>query len=84
MALPGILKRLRGTPLPAASYMTARVLHAMVVGAILVVITLLFGRVIYDSPMPTGTPLLEFVVAFLVGALSFAALATSGTNGPSP
>ena len=41
----GILKRLRGTPLPAGAYMAARVLHAMVVGAILVAITLVFGAV---------------------------------------
>jgi ABC-2 type transport system permease protein len=75
----GILKRLRGTPLPAASYMTARVLHAMVVGGILVIITLLFGRLVYDSPLPTGTPLAEFIVSFLVGALSFAAIALAVT-----
>ena len=75
----GILKRLRGTPLPAGAYMSARVLHAMVVGAILVVITLLFGSVVYDSPLPTGMPLLEFVVSFVVGALSFAALALAVT-----
>jgi ABC-2 type transport system permease protein len=75
----GILKRLRGTPLPSGAYMAARVLHAMVVGAILVAITLLFGMVAYDSPLPTGTPLLEFVVAFLVGSLSFAALALALT-----
>jgi ABC-2 type transport system permease protein len=75
----GILKRLRGTPLPAGAYMSARVLHAMVVGAILVVITLLFGRFVYDSPLPTGMPLLEFVATFLVGALSFAALALAVT-----
>jgi ABC-2 type transport system permease protein len=75
----GILKRLRGTPLPAGAYMGARVLHAMVVGAILVVLTLLFGTLAYDSPLPTGTPLLQFVVTFLVGSLSFAALALSLT-----
>jgi ABC-2 type transport system permease protein len=75
----GILKRLRGTPLPAGAYMSARVFHAMVVGAILVVITLLFGRFVYDSPLPTGIPLLEFVASFLVGALSFAALALAVT-----
>jgi ABC-2 type transport system permease protein len=75
----GILKRLRGTPLPAGSYMTARVGHAMVVGAILVVLTLTFGWIVYDSPFPTGTPLLEFVAAFLVGSLSFAALALAIT-----
>jgi ABC-2 type transport system permease protein len=75
----GILKRLRGTPLPAGAYMGARVLHAMVVGAILVMITLLFGMIAYDSPLPTGTPLLEFIAAFLVGSLSFAALALALT-----
>jgi ABC-2 type transport system permease protein len=75
----GILKRLRGTPLPSGAYMAARVLHAMIVGAILVAITLLFGMVAYDSPMPSGTPLLEFVAAFLVGSLSFAALALALT-----
>ncbi len=76
----GILKRLRGTPLPAGAYMGARVLHAMVVGAILVVITLSFGALAYDSPIPTGTPLLEFIAAFLVGSLSFAALALALTS----
>jgi ABC-2 type transport system permease protein len=75
----GVLKRLRGTPLPAGAYMGARVLHAMVVGAILVIITLLFGALAYDSPLPTGTPLLEFIAAFLVGSLSFAALALALT-----
>jgi ABC-2 type transport system permease protein len=71
----GLLKRLRGTPLPAGAYLGARVLHAVVVGAILVGLTLLFGAIVYDSPLPTGGHLLEFVGAFLVGSLSFAALA---------
>ena len=75
----GVLKRLRGTPLPAGAYMSARVLHAMVVGAILVVITLVFGRIAYDSPFPSGGPLFEFTVTFLVGSLAFAALALALT-----
>jgi ABC-2 type transport system permease protein len=75
----GILKRLRGTPLPAAAYLSARVVHAMVVGAILVVVTLLFGDLVYSSPIPSGSHLLEFTVAFLVGALAFAALALALT-----
>jgi ABC-2 type transport system permease protein len=75
----GILKRLRGTPLPASAYMSARVLHGMVVGAILVAITLAFGNIVYDAPLPTGLPLLEFMVTFLVGALSLAALALALT-----
>lgn len=75
----GILKRLRGTPLPAGVYMAARVVHALMVGVILVVITLVFGKIVYDSPSPSGAPLLEFIVAFLVGSLSFAALALAIT-----
>ena len=34
----GILKRLRGTPLPASAYLGARVLHALLVALLLVVI----------------------------------------------
>jgi ABC-2 type transport system permease protein len=75
----GLLKRLRGTPLPARSYLSARVLHAMVIGAILVAITLVFGKLVYDSPIPTGLPLVQFIVTFLAGALSFAALALALT-----
>lgn len=76
----GILKRLRGTPLPSSAYLSARVLHGMVVGAILVVITLVFGRIVYDAPLPSGLPLVQFIVTFLVGSLSFAALALALTS----
>jgi ABC-2 type transport system permease protein len=76
----GILKRTRGTPLPGWSYLGARVIHAMVVGAILVVITLLFGRAFYDGTIPLGSAFFEFVVTFMVGALSFAALALALTS----
>jgi ABC-2 type transport system permease protein len=75
----GLLKRLRGTPLPAGAYMSARVVHATAVGALLVVITLIFGLLVYDAPLPTGAPLLEFIVTFLVGSLTFAALALALT-----
>jgi len=76
----GLLKRLRGTPLPAWAYLLARVVHAMAVGALLVLITLLFGLIVYDAPLPTGTPLLEFIVTFLVGSLTFASLALALTS----
>ena len=45
----GILKRLRGTPLPSWAYLTARVLHSMLVALVLVVITLVFGKVAYGT-----------------------------------
>jgi ABC-2 type transport system permease protein len=76
----GILKRLRGTPLPAASYLSARVLHGLVVGGLLVVITLAFGAAAYGADLPSGVALVQFVVTFLVGALAFAALALALTG----
>jgi ABC-2 type transport system permease protein len=71
----GILKRLRGTPLPSWSYLFARVVHSMLVALILVVITVLFGRLTYGTDLPTGGLLFEFLATLVVGSLSFAALA---------
>src|SRR4029077_8013707 len=48
----GILKRVRGTPLPARSYLTARVLHATFVGFLLAAITVVFGRIVYQAHLP--------------------------------
>ncbi|HEY7666844.1 MAG TPA: ABC transporter permease [Actinomycetota bacterium] len=75
----GILKRIRGTPLPGRSYLSARVIHSMIVGALLVIITLAFGWAFYDGTWPTGLALIQFVTTFLVGSLSFAALALALT-----
>jgi ABC-2 type transport system permease protein len=76
----GILKRTRGTPLPGWGYVGGRVIHAMIVGVILVVITLAFGKAFYDGRLPTGIGLVEFVVTFAVGALALAALALALTS----
>jgi len=76
----GILKRLRGTPLPARSYLTARVLHATFVGFLLVAITVVFGRVVYQAHLPGTTDALLFILTLFLGAGCFAAigLAVSG------
>jgi ABC-2 type transport system permease protein len=76
----GILKRLRGTPLPAGSYLTARVLHAAFVGFLLVAITVAFGVVVYGAHFPAAADLLRFILTLVVGAACFAAigLAVSG------
>ena len=76
----GILKRLRGTPLPSWTYLSARVVHSMFVASILLAITLAFGRLFYGTALPTGVPLLEFVLTFVVGGLSLAALALALTG----
>ena len=70
----GILKRAHGTPLPSASFIGGRVLHAILVAVLLVAITAVFGRLVYSADIPTGLSLLRFIVALLVGAAAFCAL----------
>jgi ABC-2 type transport system permease protein len=76
----GVLKRIRGTPMPAGSYLTARVVHAALVGFLLVAITVVFGVTVYDASVPDGAHLVQFILTLLVGAGCFAAigLAVSG------
>jgi ABC-2 type transport system permease protein len=76
----GVLKRTNGTPLPATIYFAARVLHAMLVSALLVLITTTFGRVVYHADVPTGAPLGRFLAALAVGAASFCALGFAVTT----
>ena len=70
----GVLKRTNGTPLPSSAFLGARMIHALLVGILLVVITSAFGRVLYSASIPTGLTLLRFLVMLLVGAASFCAL----------
>lgn len=70
----GVLKRTNGTPLPSASFLGARMLHALLVGVLLVAITAAFGRAFYGAAIPTGVTLLRFLVMIVVGAASFSAL----------
>jgi ABC-2 type transport system permease protein len=75
----GILKRTRGTPIPAWAYLTGRVLHAVIVAVILVVIVAAFGALFYDADIPEGADLFRFLVALMVGAATFAALGLAVT-----
>ena len=75
----GILKRLRGTPLPGWAYLSGRVIHALLVALLLVVITTSFGVAFYEADAPTGTRLAEFSLVLLVGSTSFAALGLATT-----
>lgn len=66
----GVLKRVRGTPLPSGSYLVGKMLNSVVVMCLLLVIVVGFGVVFYDVHVPT-TSLLAFLVTFIVGAASF-------------
>ena len=76
----GILKRAHGTPLPSGSFLGARILHAVLVAVLLVIITAVFGRVVYSADLPSGLGLLQFIVALLVGAAAFCALGLATTS----
>lgn len=75
----GSLKRIRGTPLPAVAYMSARVGHAALIAALLTVIVVIFGAIFYDVTVPSNT-LPAFVLTFLLGAAAFSALALAVTT----
>jgi ABC-2 type transport system permease protein len=70
----GVLKHANGTPMPAAVYLAARVLHALLMALLLVAITVAFGKVAYHAEVPSGAALLRFIVILVVGAVTFCSL----------
>jgi ABC-2 type transport system permease protein len=68
----GILKRVRGTPLPPATYLTAVLASTLVVFVLIALIVIALGRVLYDVPFPHE--LLSLVLGLLLGAGTFASL----------
>ncbi len=69
----GILKRMRGTPLPTWVYLAGRMVHAVLVAGLLVVIVAAFGAVFYDVRFPWDR-LPALVLTLSLGAASFCAL----------
>jgi ABC-2 type transport system permease protein len=69
----GLLKRVRGTPLPAAAFLFGKVAHAVVVSLILVVVVVAVGAVFYDVTVPSNT-LPGLILALIVGTAAFASL----------
>jgi len=75
----GILKRLRGTPLPGWSYLVGRMLHAVGVALLLVVIVAGFGAIFYGVAFPFGQ-LGPLIATLIVGAAVFCALGLALTG----
>ena len=69
----GILKRVRGTPLPGWAYLVARMLQSVLVALLLVAIVAVVGAVFFGVPLPVGQLPLLMVVLVVSGA-SFCAL----------
>ena len=68
----GVLKRVRGTPLPPATYLVAVLLSTFVVFVIEAVTIIVIGRVLFAVALPDR--LLSLFVALVIGSASFAAL----------
>jgi ABC-2 type transport system permease protein len=69
----GILKRVRGTPLPGWAYLVARMLQAVLVALLLVAIVSVVGLLVFGVPLPLGQLPLLVLVLVIAGA-SFCAL----------
>ncbi len=74
----GMLKRIRGTPLPPAAYLTAVLVSIMIVYALQVASLFVLGRVLKSTPWPSN--LLSLVLALALGAAAFAALGLAITG----
>jgi ABC-2 type transport system permease protein len=69
----GVLKRLRGTPVPTSAVVAGRVGNAIVVSALMVVLVTLIGYLVYDVSLP-GKTIPAILVTLVVGAATFSCL----------
>lgn len=74
----GVLKRLRGTPLPPATYLVALLGSTLLVFAIQTAAIILLGRFLYHVHLPHRP--LSVVLTMLLGAAAFAALGLAITG----
>jgi ABC-2 type transport system permease protein len=68
----GVLKRLRGTPLPPWAFVVAVIASTLLVYAIEAVALVALGRILFDIPFPDRW--LSLALTLLLGGLAFAAL----------
>jgi ABC-2 type transport system permease protein len=71
----GILKRLRSTPLPPATYVVSLLVSTLIVFALQTTALFVIGRAFYGTPFPSDVG--SFVAAVVIGAAVFAALGTA-------
>ena len=68
----GLLKRMRGTPMPAGSYFAGFLGNAVANACVQVALVIVIGHVLYDVTWPRDW--LELIVFTLVGVITFGAL----------
>jgi ABC-2 type transport system permease protein len=75
----GVLKRLRGTPLPGWVFIAGRIGNAFVTALLMFVLVTALGRVLFDVPVPWSR-LVPLLVVLAVGSASFCALGVALTT----
>jgi ABC-2 type transport system permease protein len=75
----GVLKRVRGTPLPPVSYLLGKVFHSIAVMVLLAIIVMAFGWIVYDVSFPTDS-IPAFVATLLLGSAAFCILGLAVTS----
>jgi ABC-2 type transport system permease protein len=74
----GVLKRIRSTPLPSATYLIAVLVSILIVFALQAVSLFVLGRVLKSTPWPHH--LLSLVLTLALGAVAFASLGLAITG----
>ena len=74
----GVLKRIRATPLPAATYLGAVLASTFVVFLVQVVLIIAIGRLVFHIPLPHNA--VSLFGALVLGAASFAAMGLGLTS----
>ena len=74
----GLLKRIRGTPLPTWGFLFGRIAHAVLVAFVLVAIVTVAGALFYGVDTPTNT-LPAFLITLAIGAAAFCSLGLAMT-----
>ena len=69
----GVLKRVRGSPLPPWAFLFGRIGHAVILMLALLVVVVLFGWLFYDVNVP-GQTMPAVLVTLAVGAFAFCAM----------
>jgi ABC-2 type transport system permease protein len=69
----GLLKRVRGTPLPPALFIAGKIGNALVVSVMMIVLIAVIGRLVWDVEIPTTT-IPAIALTLVVGAFTFSCI----------
>jgi ABC-2 type transport system permease protein len=70
----GILKRVRGTPLPSWVFIAGRIGNAIVISVLMLVVVTALGSLIYGVDVPEAERIPALLVTLVVGAAAFACM----------